>query len=283
VATLAFAPPVAAQNAQATASLPPMVVHPEGQKVKISGIIVDRNGDQMRVREGETATHTVMLTDDTRIGTPSGLFKMDRKRRDESNLLPGLMLQIKGHGSADGSIVADEITFSNRSANVAKQISVGGEVVRNQVGANTDSIETIKRRLTDSLSHVNARVTNLDTYDEKYSTVVNFPTNSAVLSDGAKGILNDMVNRVAGYKGYYIEVRGFADTTGATGHNLELSERRAEAVVRYLTEKDVPLRRILNPTGFGESSTLDHPSDQLGHALNRRATVRVLVSRGLNK
>jgi hypothetical protein len=78
LATLAFAPAASAQEAT---PLPPMVVHADGQKVKISGILVDRHGDQLRVREGNVATHNVLLTNDTKISTPSGLFKMDRKMR----------------------------------------------------------------------------------------------------------------------------------------------------------------------------------------------------------
>jgi outer membrane protein OmpA-like peptidoglycan-associated protein len=281
LATLAFVPAASAQDAT---TLPPMVVHADGQKVKISGILVDRHGDQLRVREGNVATHTVLLTNDTKISTPSGLFKMDRKRRDESNLLPGLMLQVEGKGGSDGAVVAEEIHFSTRSMKVAQQINVGGEVVRNQVNANTDSIEVIKRRLTDSLSHVNARVTNLDNFDERYSTVVNFATDSWTLTDAAKGVLSDMAGRVARFKGYYIEVKGFADTTGTVEYNLQLSQKRAEAVVRYLTEiKDVPLRRILNPTGFGESSAIAANSNAVGKAMNRRATVRVLVAKGQQK
>lgn len=278
LATLAFAQPA---SSQAATSLPPMVVHADGEKAKISGILVERNGDQLRVREGEVATHTVLLTDATKISTPNGLFKMDRKRRDASNLLPGLMLQVKGHGGSNGTLIADEINFSKRSMKVAQQINVGGEVVRNQTYANTDSIEVVKRRLTDSLSHVNARVTNLDNFDERYSTVVNFATDSWTLTDGAKGVLSDMVGRTAGFKGYYIEVKGYADTTGTAEYNLQLSQKRAEAVVRYLTElKDVPLRRILNPTGFGQSSAIAANSNELGKAMNRRATVRVLVAKG---
>jgi len=281
LAALALAHPVSAQG---VASLPPLVVHADGQKFKISGILVDRNGDLLRVREGDVATHTVLLTNDTKISTPSGLFKMDRKRRDASNLLPGLMLQVEGRGGQNGALVADEIHFSTRSMKVAQQINVGGEVVRSQVYANTDSIEAVKRRLTDSLSHVNARVTNLDNFEERYSTVVNFPTDSWSLTDGAKGVLSDMVNRTAGFKGYYIEVKGYADTTGTAEYNLQLSQRRAEAVVRYLTEnKDVPLRRILNPTGFGQSTAIAANSNEMGKAMNRRATVRVLVTKGQQK
>jgi outer membrane protein OmpA-like peptidoglycan-associated protein len=258
-----------------------MLVHADGEKAKFSGVIVRRDGDRILVRQGDIATHTVLINDDTRISTPSGLFKMDRKKRDASRLLPGLMLEVEGRGGPDGTVVADEIHFSSRSMKTAEQINVGGEVTRNQVAANTDSIDQVKRRLADSISHVNARVTNLDMYDEKVSTFVTFPHDSWQLGDGAKKVLDDMAARVAGERGYYIEVKGYADTTGTSHYNFELSERRASAVVRYLTEdKDIPLRRILNPTGLGETSAHGSNTSPDGRAMNRRATVRVLVSRG---
>jgi OOP family OmpA-OmpF porin len=277
-AALAFGLPAAAQE---PTPLPPMLVHADGEKSKFSGVIVRRDGDKILVRQGDIATHTVLINDDTRISTPSGLFKMDRKKRDASRLLPGLMLEIQGRGGPDGTVVADEIHFSSRSMKTAEQINVGGEVTRNQVAANTDSIDKVKRRLADSISHVNARVTNLDNYDEKISTVVNFAHDSWELGDGAKKVLDDMAARVAGLSAYYIEAKGYADTTGASRYNLDLSQRRAEAVVRYLTEeKNIPLRRLLNPTGFGEASAIASNSTPDGRAMNRRATVRVLVSRG---
>ncbi len=284
LAAFAFGVPAAAQEPQPPQPqpLPPMVVHADGQKAKFSGIVVDRHGDTIRLREGDVATHTILLTDDTRISTPSGLFKMSRKRRDVSNIMPGLMMQVEGRGGPDGALVADEIHFSTRSMKVAQQINVGGEVVRNQTIANTDSIEKVKRRLADSITHVNARVTNLDNYEEKISLVVNFPTNVSDLEDGAKGVLDDMVKRAEGWKGYIVEVKGFADTTGTAAYNLQLSTARAVSVVRYLSEqKDIPLRRILNPTGYGSAQAIASNATPDGRAMNRRAQVRVLVSKGI--
>ena len=278
LATLVFGLPASAQQ---PTPLPPMVVHADGEKTEFSGVVVRRNGDTVLVRQGDIATHTVLVTDETRISTPSGLFKMDRKKRDISRIMPGLMLEVEGRGGPDGFVVAKEIHFSSRSMKTAEQINVGGEVTRNQVAANTDSIEQVKRRLADSITHVNARVTNLDMYDEKISTVVNFAHDSWELGDGAKNVLNDMVKRVSGLQGYVIEVKGYADTTGTSNYNLQLSQRRASAVVRYLAdEKDIPLRRLLNPTGFGSASAIASNATPDGRAMNRRATVRVLVSRG---
>jgi OOP family OmpA-OmpF porin len=53
-------------------------------------------------------------------------------------------------------------------------------------------------------------------------------------------------------------------------------------VVRYLTEqKDVPMRRVVNPTGYGSTDAVASNATPDGRAMNRRATVRVLVNKGI--
>ena len=44
--------------------------------------------------------------------------------------------------------------------------------------------------------------------------------------------------------GYMIEVQGYTDNTGDEQYNIGLSQRRAEAVERYLVSKNIPLFRV---------------------------------------
>ena len=284
VSSLALSLPALAQQ---TAQLPPMMVYAEGQKAKIRGVIVDRNGDEIRVREGDKATHDIMLKDDTKIETPSGFLKMDRIRRDTTTLLPGLMLTIEGRGGEGGKLYADKIKFSSTSYRTAQQINVGTEKTKGQVransaaiNANSDSIARNKQRI----AAVNKRVTNLDDYDQKSETIVNFQTGSAQLSPEARKALDAVVVQTAPLKGYLIEVTGYADTTGTAQINRQLSAQRAEAVVAYLTEVGkVPLRRILNPTGMGTSDAIASNATPDGRAMNRRAQIRVMLNRALGE
>lgn len=277
VSTFALSLPA---HAQQTAQLPPMMVYAEGQKAKIRGVIVDRNGDEIRVREGDKATHDIMLKDDTKIETPSGFLKMDRIRRDTTTLLPGLMLTVEGHGGEGGRLYADKIKFSSTSYRTAQQINVGTEKTKGQVSANSDSIARNKQRI----AAVNKRVSNLDDYDLKSETIVWFETGSAQLSQAARQALDAVITNSATLKGYLIEVTGYADTTGTPAVNRPLSAHRAEAVVAYLTEVGkVPLRRILNPTGMGTADAIATNKTPDGRAMNRRAQVRVLVNRTLGE
>ena len=102
-------------SAQEPATLPVTRVtaysFPSGQGAKIKGLIIGRQGDDMIVRDQEGRADIVTLTAETKISSPSGLFKMDKKHRDVSNLLPGLIVEIKGSGGDRGNLVADKISF----------------------------------------------------------------------------------------------------------------------------------------------------------------------------
>ena len=80
------------------------------------------------------------------------------------------------------------------------------------------------------------------------------------------------------------EVAGYTDNTGSHELNQRLSARRVEAVVSYLTEKhNVPLRRIVNPTGLGSSHPVADNDTADGRAMNRRVDVKILQNRAIQE
>ena len=311
-------------SAQEPATLPVTRVtaysFPSGQGAKIKGLIIGRQGDDMIVRDQEGRADIVTLTAETKISSPSGLFKMDKKHRDVSNLLPGLIVEIKGSGGDRGNLVADKISFHSSALKVAEQVAAGTVMLKQQVGANTDSINALKDRgvdtlnafksrfadslsaitdrARDSLTAINVRFDNINSYDVKDSASVLFASGSAKLTEGLRGLseqlnngdtsgmvgqaLDAIVATAMGQPGYLIEVMGFTDAVGGENMNLNLSTRRATAVVDYLIrDKRVPIRRVLNPTGFGEDQPVASNDTAAGRSENRRAQVKVLVNRAV--
>jgi OOP family OmpA-OmpF porin len=111
---------------------------------------------------------------------------------------------------------------------------------------------------------------------------VNFRIGSSVLTADGKTKLDAIATKALNAKGYVLEVTGFADSTGNTERNRVLSQRRADAVIRYLVEQhQIPLRRIIQPYGFGESNPIADNKTRDGRAENRRVEVKVLVNKGL--
>ncbi|MBI2821755.1 MAG: OmpA family protein [Acidobacteria bacterium] len=124
----------------------------------------------------------------------------------------------------------------------------------------------------------------LDQYDAKQSITVHFKAGSALLSPEAKAALDDMAAQTATEKAFVIEVAGFASSDGNEDFNRQLSQRRAEAVTRYLAEEHgVPLRRIVMPFGYGESLPAADNATRQGREQNRRVEVTLLVNRALGQ
>src|SRR5262249_27259096 len=111
-----------------------------------------------------------------------------------------------------------------------------------------------------------------------------FGNGNTALDDAARKDLDQLAGVAASLKGYMIEIAGFASTPGSRKLNQKLSEERAAAVADYLREKkNVPMRRILAPAGYGAThlfGTTDDPSDR---PLDRRVDVKVLVNKSVGR
>lgn len=70
-----------------------------------------------------------------------------------------------------------------------------------------------------------------------------------------------------------LTVEGHTDNQGSTEHNIKLSERRANAVVRYLVT--VGVRTPMQAPGYGASSALCFTNTEECRAMNRRVEFRV--------
>jgi OmpA-OmpF porin, OOP family len=127
----------------------------------------------------------------------------------------------------------------------------------------------------------NARITAVDDYDVKDQTVIHFKVGSAVLSTEAKSQLEQLVKEARKQKGYVVEVTGFASSDGNEAFNRVLSRQRADAVVQYLADSMVPLRRIVTPFGFGQNMPVADNSTRTGREENRRVEVKILASKGI--
>lgn len=78
-----------------------------------------------------------------------------------------------------------------------------------------------------------------------------------------------------------MEIQGHTDSRGSDEHNLDLSQRRAEAVMNWLIAKDIAEKR-LSAKGYGESQPILPNEDKDGNDLpynrakNRRTEVKII-------
>ena len=72
-----------------------------------------------------------------------------------------------------------------------------------------------------------------------------------------------------------VEISGHADATGPEEYNMDLSKRRAQSVVRYLTDKEVATTRI-KVSFFGETKPIETNATREGRSKNRRVEFKIL-------
>lgn len=78
-----------------------------------------------------------------------------------------------------------------------------------------------------------------------------------------------------------IELQGHTDSRGNERFNLQLSQARVDAVVRYLVQhQGIELHRI-HTIGFGEAVPAADNKTKEGRAKNRRVTIRILTAGGI--
>jgi peptidoglycan-associated lipoprotein len=99
-------------------------------------------------------------------------------------------------------------------------------------------------------------------------TPVRFGFNEATLSSDAQGRLSSLAQCIKGASGK-VTLGGHADERGTEEYNMQLSNRRAASVKRYLTDLGVPADR-LDTVGYGEARPANTASNEEAWSENRR-------------
>ena len=105
-----------------------------------------------------------------------------------------------------------------------------------------------------------------------------FRTNKANIKRASFSLLNNIVVAIKGCKGKVenttIEVSGHTDSVGSDAYNLQLSQRRANAVRTYLARKGVD-QTMITSKGYGETQPVASNANAKGRSQNRRITFSV--------
>ena len=118
---------------------------------------------------------------------------------------------------------------------------------------------------------------NLDKYSVQNTATVGFALNSAVLSPEAMAALDQLAAQIRDRNNFILEIQGFADASGSEAYNNQLTQKRAEAVRRYLADKhNISLYRM-HMLGFGEVRPVGDNTTKEGRAQNRRVEIHLLT------
>jgi len=98
---------------------------------------------------------------------------------------------------------------------------------------------------------------------------INFDTDKDTLKPGAEEVIVEIVKLLQNNESLQLEIQGHTDNTGGADHNLDLSERRAATVKRFLLLYGIDDSR-LTTKGYGMTQPIADNSTEEGRAENRR-------------
>jgi len=186
-------------------------------------------------------------------------------------------------GAGTGAVVGGVIGAATGSKNQREKAAVGaaagaviGGLLGNRIGAYMDKQEAdLRNAMASTISQNNATIqrNNEQMLTATFKSDLFFDVNSSTIKPGGYAELDRVANVLAQYPQTMIRVEGHTDQTGSEQYNLQLSERRANAVKNALTQKGIDAARI-TPVGMGECCPVS--SD---NAANRRVSM-VLTTNG---
>lgn len=280
---------------------------------KMKGVVVKRDPDSFTMAETTGGpTTTVILTASTEVKShKKGVFR-GSKEYAASYILRGLRLEVDGVRNSDGSITAEKIRFDEQDLRTAQALKatvdpveaelneklkqqqqeqerLAGQMEENraltaQAQAAADAAADAAKKAQSTADYANNRINGLDDFDPIKTVTVQFATGSAKLGPQAKATIDEAAAwvKTQNTKGWVMAVIGYADSTGNSQRNIDLSERRANAVIYYIVNKyKMPLNRLVQPFGYGQLEPVAENKTKAGRAKNRRVEIRLMINKGI--
>ena len=288
-----------------------------GEKAKVTGTILSRDGDLIRVRDKNSGDLVLVnMNDNTEIKREGHRVLFFRHTdMDATAMLPGLTIRAEGTGNSKGQLDATTITFTPEAfaveiaqeqqalanqaaaqkaqstadqgvaaAKLAQASATEAQGSADQAGVDAQVSGDLGIADASALATLNKRVSDLDEYKNEFQVDVFFAEGSAVLDNTAIRDLANLADIAKSLNGYMIEIAGYAANSYSSKVDQQLSEQRAAAVAHYFLEvKNIPMRRILVPVGYGTTHPVASDRDPKGRELNRHVDVKILVNKSFGQ
>ena len=163
--------------------------------------------------------------------------------------------------AGDNVISADQISKALQPKPLTRGLSAGGQQVDTAAQAKEAKfVNSLRNRSTRSLSlGEREEVAELAANKPKIDLEIHFDYNSADISKGSTQAVQELGKALsdASLKGSTFVVAGHTDAIGGEEYNQGLSERRADTIKRYLTDKFGINGSDLVTVGYGKTKPKD--------------------------
>jgi len=179
-----------------------------------------------------------------------------------------------GQAFAGDTVSADQILSALKPKPATRGLSTGAPVDTAAQAKEASFVDTLRNRKTRSLSlGERQEIAELAATKPKIDLEIRFDYNSAAISKSSMPAVQELGKALsnASLKGSTFVVAGHTDAIGSEAFNQDLSERRADTIKKYLTEKYGLNGSDLVTVGYGKTQPKDPnaPMDPV----NRRVQV----------
>jgi outer membrane protein OmpA-like peptidoglycan-associated protein len=210
-----------------------------------------------------------------KVGTDVG--RVDRRLDEEKARIDGLQKALEETRVATDEAArkaTEASTVVGQAASRADEASAKATAAANRA----DTAGAMARDALAKATETDQRLTKLWAIRDKRSLadtqVVLFAFDKWTLDDKAQTTLLALAKHLQDQPQLAVELEGYTDNVGASDYNIQLSQRRAETVRRFLVEKGIELPRIHN-IGLGDIRPVADNKTRQGRDQNRRVTIRV--------
>ena len=184
-----------------------------------------------------------------------------------------------GIGAAGGALIGAIASAGDSSRDRRRAILLGaglGTLAGGGVGLYMDRQED---KLRAQLRGTGVSVTrNGDEIILNMPSNITFAVDQSDIQPSFYSTLNSVALVLREFDKTLVDVYGHTDSTGGESYNLDLSNRRADSVTRYLTAQGADPRRFYS-VGFGESRPIASNETEAGRAQNRRVEIKLVPIR----
>ena len=179
-----------------------------------------------------------------------------------------------GLALAGDTVSADKILGALKPKSATRGLSVGPQVDTAAQAKEASFVDTLRNRRTRSLSlGERQEIAEIAATKPKIDLEIRFDYNSADISSSSMPAVQELGKALSdtSLKGSTFVVAGHTDAVGGEGYNQDLSERRADTIKKYLTDKYGLNGSDLVTVGYGKTKPKDAnaPMDPV----NRRVQV----------
>src|SRR5262249_7106713 len=197
--------------------------------------------------------------------------QLDKERVKTDNQ----MVDVRGRVGTEAKRVDDTVARVSQVERSVEVVNRSVEVVTRSVEGVNRSVEQVSRSTQAAQERADSALARAEQSDQRLTRLwakrnevqqveameVLFKLDRADLDDAAQTTLVSVVRLLKGNQNLSVDLVGYADPSGAQEANLLLSQRRVEAVRRFLVQQGIELSRI-NAVGMGVQSETGVPADK---------------------